>query len=44
VASTIILAAAAELKPLPALTTVPRGLPGQSSGNTRIAPPTDFTG
>jgi hypothetical protein len=44
VASTIILASSAELKPFPTLTTVPRGLPGQSIGTTHVNPPTDFTG
>jgi len=44
VASTIILAAAAELKPFTSLTTVPRGLPGQSRAASSVTPPRDFTG
>lgn len=44
VASTIILAAATELKPFVALTSVPRGLPGQSTVSTRVNPPTNFIG
>jgi Tfp pilus assembly protein PilX len=44
VASTIILASGAELKPYSALTIVPRGLPGQSPTSTTVNPPRDFTG
>jgi hypothetical protein len=44
VASTIVLASAAELKPFTLLSTVPRGLPGQPAGTTRVSPPRDFTG
>jgi Tfp pilus assembly protein PilX len=44
VASTIILAASAELKPFTTLTTVPRGLPGQSAASSHISPPRDYTG
>jgi Tfp pilus assembly protein PilX len=44
VASTIILAASAELKPFTTLTTVPQGLPGQSVSSTHITAPRDYTG
>jgi hypothetical protein len=42
VASTVVLASGAELKPFTTLTSVPRGLPGQSVAASQIAPPTDF--
>lgn len=44
VASSITLSAAAELKPFTALSTVPRGLPGQSPASASVDPPTSFTG
>jgi Tfp pilus assembly protein PilX len=44
IASTIVLAASAELKPFTSLTTVPRGLPGQSTATRQVRPPTDFKG
>jgi hypothetical protein len=44
VASTIVLASSAELKPFTLFTTVPRGLPGQPAGTTRITPPRNYTG
>jgi len=43
IASSIVLATSAELKPLTSLTTVPRGLPAQSTATRHIRPPTDFT-
>ena len=44
IASTILFAAAAELKPFVTLTTVSNGLPGQSPNTPSVAPPKDFTG
>jgi hypothetical protein len=44
IASSIVLAASAELKPFTALTTVPRGLPGQPTATRQVRPPTDFIG
>jgi hypothetical protein len=44
IAASILLAAGAELKPFTALTTVPRGVPGQSTATRQVRPPTDFIG
>jgi hypothetical protein len=44
VASTIVFAPGAELKPFTTLTTVSNGLPGQSLSTTTVAPPKNFTG
>ena len=44
IASSITFAAAAELKPFTTLSSVPRGMPGQSASTRHVGAPTDFTG